>query len=335
MSDADMSMARDNVPGGFNLAVGEPFFLQEIYKFYYPEWFRGSLTYPPVAGEPKLLEQLQKRHPGKHIVITNGAKQALLAAGHALHNVERKSMMAHEAPYWPTYPTIAKLSGMEFQPMQSQIGSSAYVARVLTAPNNPDGSMKYWNRKWDIWDAAYASPVYGWDGHEPQCRISVWSAAKQFGVSSYRIGWLVTESEHLAKSAATYVEQTTSGVSMPSQHFLFQLLSNLETMSEVEQAKRIQMGRDALLDTATELSAIDGYFVNGFKYTGKGMFAWVEAFDPEHFRDVLQRAKVKVVGGEHCGATNSWFRISLGVTPETMRAAVQAISKAEEDGSPQ
>ena len=336
MSQADMALVRDSVPGGFNLAVGEPFFLQEVYGPLYPQHFGGKLTYPLLTGDPELVGMLQQRYGGQEVVITNGAKQALLAACHALQTLRNADVdethdymqVYHPAPYWPTYPTIADLSGLGF----TSGGSAPNTLNILTAPNNPNGSMEDQTRlQWDIWDAAYASRVYGWDYLVPFHRISVWSGAKLYGPSGYRVGWLVTADKRLARLAAEYVEKTTSGVATPSQYFMKGLLKNMASLSPEEDARLHQKARGLLLETSKEFMELRHHFkaVDGVPAHGAGMFAWVQAKDPDDFKRLLGLAKVKVVGGQFLGSEPDWFRVSLGVTPNTMREAVRAIQEVE------
>lgn len=332
MSAADMQLVRDTVPGGYNLAVGEPFFLQQVYGHVYPKEFWGHVRYPPMNGEAELLAILKLRMNGQHVVVTNGAKQAIQACAYALRKHFNVEYLTTQAPYWPTYPTMAEMSRLEFFESDLDGGHGGYTARVLTAPNNPDGSMLYGTRQWDIWDAAYASPIYGWDYQVPWHKMSVWSAAKLFGLSGYRIGWLATPDPELAKYAAEYVEKTTSGVSLPSQRLLHQFLFSLETHDK----KQLQSeARALLISTNVAFMRLAPYFseMKGFPETFSGMFAWVKPRDPEHFRKLLDIAKVKVVGGQFCGGHPDWIRVSLGVLPQTMAEAVSAIQDADR-GSP-
>lgn len=333
MSAADMALVRDNVPGGFNLAVGEPYFLQSVYGKFYPRMVYGKMTYPLISGEPDLLNLVKARFSGQHVVITNGAKQALLAALYALKKSDGLSHVLHQAPYWPTYPTLADLSGMRFSAVSNQpaLEARGVFARIMTAPNNPDGSMEFYGHEWDIWDAAYASPIYGWDGVVPWHRISVWSAAKLFGPSGYRIGWLATGDAKLAQLASEYVEKTTSGVSLPSQRLMYGLLFNLNTLSHEDRREYESQAHLMLQETSRIFMRLSHHFheVKGFPATKRGMFAWVRAQDSLAFARRLHNANVKVVSGLFCGGDEDWFRISLGVLPETMEAAVNAIQGAE------
>lgn len=343
MSQADMQMVRTHVPGEFNLAVGEPIFLQEVYGPLYASLYDGPVRYPLLNGEPELLWSLKKRFSGQYIVVTNGAKQAILAALYALSmtRADKRTVkgfpsmpydnVVHDTPYWPSYPTLAKMSGMGFETKGNFAVGNIPDVRILTSPNNPDGHQEFKsNRQWDIWDSAYASPIYGWDYIVPWHRISVWSAAKLFGLSGYRIGWLATADPELARLASEYVEKTTSGVSVVSQQFLGDFLKRL-AMKPGEAEELQQRARKMLLDTGTEFMALEKHFsvIEGLPTSKSGMFAWVQAKNPDSFKALIGKAKVKMIDGKYCGVEDGWFRVSMGVTPQAMRDAVQAIKEVE------
>jgi aspartate/methionine/tyrosine aminotransferase len=326
-----MSLARDNVPGGYNLAVGEPFFLQKIYGALYPKIADGAMQYPPMNGDADLINLIKPMVSHQNVVVTNGAKQAILAAMYALQKVDPNlTQIFHQVPYWPTYPTLAELSNLSFATLNNSVTmlNRGVFARILTSPNNPDGNIEPPSSvRWDIWDAAYASPIYGWDRIVPHHKMSVWSAAKLFGVSSYRIGWLATADKELARHAAEYVEKTTSGVSVPSQRFLYHFLGNLNVRGRDGVADLETQARMELVQTSGQFLRLEPLFreIRGFPRNGQGMFAWVQPFDPVSFREVLVKAKVKAVSGHFCGADSSWFRFSLGLTADSMEKAVNQI----------
>lgn len=340
-----MSIVR-NHDTGYNLAVGEPFFLRAIVEpLIYPAVAKlNNLSYPLFKGSGRLLEELKWLYPGKHVVVTNGAKQALLAACYALIRERAKQRkeqhywaadarrLFHRKPYWVTYPTIAELSHLTFRDTDWH-PEDPHTLRVTTSPNNPDGTVEVDSRCWDIWDAAYASPVYGWDGIIPHHKISVWSASKLYGLSGLRVGWLVTGDEYLAQAAAEYVEKTTSGVAVPCQEVMADVLAkgreNHAALIDAGAKARRQLFENASsLIRATPL--VEKY--EGFPLNKRGMFAWVKVQEPAEFEAILAKAQVKVVDGIHCGGDKGWYRISLGQTPKVMESACDALHRAWRDG---
>ena len=317
----------------YDLAVGEPELLQEAMLFARGprSVFSGSEHYPHLGGEPGLLEELRVRYPQyRHAVVTSGAKQALLASFYALREVEGKRVVHHPAPYWPSYPTLAALSGMQFAS-----GLSVDHSRVecVTFPNNPDGSQVLDpERLYSVWDSVYADPTYGWGGREPDHRIRVGSAAKLLGMSGARVGWLLTNEEDLAQAAALYVESTTSGVSKLSQVAVAGALAwvriNPEAFALVQQTARNQMGDNvgvfnSLLQPRCE-------WVAGVPCHGRGMFSYFcLGFGYAHaFAEAIEQVGVALVPGEACGAScRGVWRMNMMANRERFAKAFAALKK--------
>ena len=345
-NDPDMFMVRHHTNDGHNLSVGEPAFLQHSLDFLNILEPIDNLHYPIVGGEKFLLEELHKLHPNfKHIVVTVGAKQGLLASLYALgqdyryqtiskdrntgeelaynHIVYGKRLVHHPAPHWPSFPTLSKLSGMGFTSTPD-----AAAIRIVTSPNNPNGKEISLNTPLDIWDAAYFNPLFPLYGHTQALngRMAVFSAAKMFGVSAYRIGWVGTNEASLAKFAAEYVEKSTTGVCILAQNQMAGILRHIrrygDGIPEFEKARKI------LEQNATNLHrALDSY-IDIYEGAPKGMFAWIKAKDAAKFANALNMAKVQVVPGLACGMTEAgWFRLSIGWQTEYLDKALIDLKK--------
>ncbi len=325
VNDPDKQMVRTQGGDSFNLAVGEPFFIHSGRTRPEP-WLR----YPQYQGQPELLEELKKKHPGLHVVVANGAKQAILATLYA-YQLGRHfpNEIFHEAPHWPSYPTLAKLSGGSFF-CHRYYPSVEGTVTVITSPNNPDSRTFKDGDECHIWDAAYAHEVYGWNGKAPKHEVSIWSAAKLFGVSGLRVGWLVTANDRIAELAADYVEKTTSGVNVEAQLRVAEILTEIRENPE-EVKDHYKEARQRLYE--------NGYIFNqtvapyclqiaGLPATDVGMFAW---FQPDmntlKFKDALAEAKILLVSGTACGMDDSWFRMSLGQTPEVLKPQLERLAE--------
>jgi aspartate/methionine/tyrosine aminotransferase len=325
---ADMQMARGAVEGGYNLAVGEPVLLQKHLRF--PDFStRGPFEYPTMEGDPHLVERLLALHPeSKYVVITNGAKQALAAAFYAFRETTGKKTVQHAAPYWPSYPTIARMNGLNFH---TALAASGDEISVITAPNNPNGAQASQQASCGVWDAVYAHPLYGWNGVEPHYQVRIGSASKLLGLSGVRIGWAITNDKWLADAMRRYVEFTTSGVSTVSQHFLAWALDLMEQGNPVEcfaAARRelLQNGDALKLHLGAHLDRIEGV-----PKDGTGMFAWVRPKDPQAFLNACQDAKVAVVTGLACGMDNDWVRLNMMAGVGHTEIALKAIAEKLED----
>lgn len=346
----DQQLVRDHSAPGFNLAVGEPFFLRDALfgggDSFHLAPASAVDAYPQLGGEKYLMAELKHRHPKQHVVIACGATQAIQAATAALRSsfVERYGdplpgevlALRHEAPYWPRYPTMAERSNMKFGTgiVSHKNPVSPWVVNVCTSPNNPDGDISADTKQtYDIWDAAYAHPVYGFtpDSDEPRHRVSVWSAAKLLGVSGLRVGWLVTGDAAIAREAADFVEQTTSGVSTVSQ---WSVANTLRSMREHprDTRQRYARARQTLMKNGEVfLSNLMGHCaaIHGVPNSMRGMFAWFKVREPVRFERALQKAKVALVTGEACGMTEAgWYRMSCGHRNDFTERALTALQQA-------
>ena len=321
---ADLQMARGAAPGGFNLAVGEPVVLQKHLSL--PRVaLRGPYEYPTMEGAPALVKELKVLYPDHHVVVTNGAKQALAAAFYAYGQRADRSRVFHKAPYWPSYPTLAKFAGMAFRSGEVPTEDDVHCT---TSPNNPDGAQVH-GRWTDVWDAVYAHSCYGWDGGEPNHQARVGSASKLLGLSGARVGWLVTRADWLAEEARKFVEFTTSGVSVPAQIIAGRALRWVREYNPLPQyqAARDEMmanGRAFMWHLASHCST-----VHGVPTDGTGMFAFFRVREISRFVAALQRAKVAVVSGDACGmgAGKGWFRMNMAHDREYTTRALEALKR--------
>lgn len=324
----DMLMLRGDVAGGFNLAVGEPVFLQEAMGDLSRYYLKApDLRYPPFAGTASLIEALDKFHDGEysHYVVTVGAKQALVASFHALKQLEKTERVYTSAPYWPSYPTLVKSAGMQHQTVRSRPLAKDIV--VSTSPNNPNGMVS--NHRCDIWDAAYAHPVYGFTDPTmvPKHQVVVYSAAKLFGLSGLRIGWLGTNNPELARLAGEYVEKATSGVSTHDQFALEGVLgaANKGDLHELFW----QANKTLRANVETYVLRLGEYIQedSGAWSDGTGMFAWFKPADPERFNSALEKSNVKVIPGNACGGHPDFYRMNLGHEAGYTQQALTALEK--------
>jgi aspartate/methionine/tyrosine aminotransferase len=331
MENHDLQMAKNSDPGTINLAVGEPYFLQ--YHLYNRSIFTEELgaglrlaetAYPPFGGNPKLID-LIKTHlaPGyKHIIITNGARQGILAALYAAREVLEFKAVYHEAPYWPSYPMLAKQIGLEFNSKTTPHAS----AMCITTPNNPDGSQTFDSTSmYYLWDAAYAHSVYGYRGNVPRHNVAVFSCAKTLGLSGLRIGFVATNDDELAKSMTYYVEIATSGVSIASQLILIRLLEAQHGYSH-ETDRLYNSARQCLLNNAESFEKLIAPFCTKVSDLRSGMFAWFQPADLERFNMATVESKIKLVTGVACGGAPEQFRMSLGIKASEFHQAMLVLN---------
>lgn len=327
---ADLQMARGAVDGGYNLAVGEPVVVQQ--RLLFSDYkIQGPFQYPTLHGEPSLMKELQAMYPGEEVVISVGAKQALSAAFYAFKCVRDRVGVYHTPPYWPSYRTLTMMQGLRFI-SEPGLDMGRYI-HCVTSPNNPDGRVV--SGACDIWDAAYASPLYGWNGCEPQALVRVYSAAKLLGLSGARVGWLVTKDQELARWARLYVEFSTSGVSVPAQLVVAQALDRHRR--DWLSGHQLSLARGDILANGRVFNQVMGPYcqvVTGVPRHQQGMFAYFKVNDEliepgdRDFENACRLAKVAVVTGLACGETYSgWYRMNMAQTTPYTEAALLAIKE--------
>lgn len=320
--------------GSLDLALGESLFLEEHLMFVQAAAIGGPYHHPVPGGEPELLFELQRRHHGMHVVVFNGAKQAISAALTAYAEVYNRTFATHLPPYWPSYRILAARdmpSGLNCR--DGLIYAPQRGVRIITSPNNPDGSES--TEDCDIWNAVYASPVYGFTSPPAHWTVAIYSAAKMLGLSGLRVGWAVTSDARLAQSMSSFVERYTSGVCVTAQRHVAYALRHLRIHDD---HTFFDSARAALLRNGQHFTDLLGFAVeevHGVPAEGKGAFAWFR-FKPEYAAraaDVLKKANVLVVGGADCGVDDSWVRMSMSnyelMTLKALRAIAAAFIEAD------
>jgi aspartate/methionine/tyrosine aminotransferase len=301
-------MVRSQVEGTYNLAIGEPIFLQDTLPWAQAVCPEGPFQYPHVGGEPELLKELQRAHKGMHVVVTVGAKQAISAVLYAYRELYGAMSAVHGAPYWPSYPYLIEGEGLT----HSRLNTIKTQLRIGTLINNPDGVVH--RAPTELLDCAYAHYVYGWDGQLPPHEVAVYSAAKLFGLSGLRVGWIVTADAAIAAKVSEYVERFTSGVCVTAQRHVASVLRFVRVADDhhILYAK----AREVLLANGEIFRKHLGDLVetySGVPRDGSGMFAWFKVRDDEKFKSAFATSKVLVISGASCGVQEpGWYRMSMG-----------------------
>jgi aspartate/methionine/tyrosine aminotransferase len=328
----DATVVRKAPPGWLNLAIGEPVLLQEAMASVYPApAMVGHVGYPPPCGLDEarsaaatmLRASTGRNFDAKDVVITNGAKQALTVALEVARLRGCDGATA-TSPHWPTLRTLANETGLRWG------RSIPKIAEIVVWPNNPTGMAKSCrserpyttNVLYRIWDAVYASPLYGFNvakDWKPVADAVVGSMSKSFGLSGIRLGWVAFTEESDVDRAQEIMENSTSGVSTFSQEYLIEFSKRFQDnpmsfQRALDKAREnIQTNRAALAELAIKYGMIDT--------ARDGMFAWLRApsFD---LGKALNDAKILAVSGIHCGhrQAGNW-RLNLAVAGLTMKLA--------------
>jgi aspartate/methionine/tyrosine aminotransferase len=267
------------------------------------------------------------------VVITNGAKQGIAATLYALKKMGHKGIAIHK-PYWVSTPTLIGDSGLYIEYAGDDCKSSAFM---LTSPNNPDGkeltkeqivdldnSAKQSNLAL-IHDAAYYTPIYM--QNPADCirfgDVQIYSAAKMYGVSGLRVGYVVCHNPAYEAYVQEYVERTTSGVSVLSQKAVLQIEEHFKD-SPASRGAFEQEARAAISAARQELMAIHGdvLVLPDNASTATSMFLWAKPGPKLNG----PAAKVHFLNGSIFGDA-SMVRINVAVPAEVMREAVRRLNQ--------
>ncbi|MEO1002996.1 MAG: pyridoxal phosphate-dependent aminotransferase [Cyanobacteria bacterium J06638_7] len=238
-----------------SLSAGEP-------DFETPEFIRraaaealaaGHTRYGPAAGEPALREAIAaktSRENGRatragEVLVTNGGKQALYNLFQVL--LQSGDEVLLPAPYWLSYPEIARLAGATVVELASSSGQGFRLSAeqieaaitpasrllVLNSPGNPTGAvlsrseleaiaavLRRHPQVAVVCDEIYeflvdpAHQHHSLAGLAPDLADRVFivnGCAKGWAMTGWRVGWLVGP-QPVIQAAAALQSQSTSNV---------------------------------------------------------------------------------------------------------------------------
>jgi aspartate aminotransferase len=215
----------------------------------------GEVRYTPADGIPALKQAIiryteefyGRRVAPQNVIASGGAKQAIMVALQAILNPQEE--LIFPAPYWVSYPDMARLCGAIPVPVLPEDGSfypqvkdieakvGPYTkAVIINSPNNPSGAMyseefiagivEFCEQRglYLIMDDIYHRLVF--DGRKPIncCQyakdlsensklILINGVSKQYAMTGFRIGWAVA-SKKLINVMTNIQSHQTSGPSV-------------------------------------------------------------------------------------------------------------------------
>ncbi|MBM3179715.1 MAG: pyridoxal phosphate-dependent aminotransferase [Chloroflexi bacterium] len=300
----------------------------------------------------------------ENVLITNGAKQSLYNIFYSILNPQDEVIVI--APYWVSYPEMVKMclgipvvvtpEDGTFTPRFEDVGravTSSTRAIIVNSPNNPSGAIyppeliekivKLCERKGifmicdDIYqkltfDRNVASPAYLFTKKDVENShiIVVNGVAKLYGMTGFRIGWVVAPRE-LVMVMTNVLAQTTSCVSPIAQAAAEGALNGLQSVVEALRLQ-IQNNRDVLLQ---ELKAFTGVRLIEPKGTFYALLD-LRAFNEnsiELSRFLLKKALVVTVPGKEFGMEGH-IRISFAGSVKDITEGIARIKWALDSTSP-
>ena len=300
----------------------------------------------------------------ENVIITNGAKQSLFNIFFSILNPQDEVIVV--APYWVSYPAIIKMCmgrpvivtpedgtfTPRFEDIEKAI-TSFTRAIIINTPNNPSGVIyppelieklvELCEKKGiflvcdDIYhkltfDRNVSVPAYHFTKREVEDShiIVVNGVAKLYGMTGFRVGWVVGPRD-LVRVMTNITAQTTSGVSPVSQAAAEGALNGLQSVVEALRLQ-IQNNRDVVLQEFKTFNGARLIEPQGTFYALPDLRAF-NSNSVEVAKFLLKKAMVVTVPGKEFGMEGH-IRISFSGTVKEVTEGIARIKWALDPTSP-
>lgn len=358
-----------------NMSVGEPDFntpehIKDAAKKAIDENFS---RYSPVPGYMDLREAISaklKRENGldygvNEILVSNGAKQSVCNTIMALVNDGDEVIIP--APYWVSYPQMAKLAGGEpviveagfeqdFKMTPEQLEAAITpktTLLILCSPSNPTGSVyneeelrglaDVIKRHEDLYvlaDEIYEHINYIGKHHSiaqiegmKERTIVVNGVSKAYAMTGWRIGYIAAP-EWIVKGCNKLQGQYTSGPCSVSQKAAVEAYMASQDCVE-EMRKAFERRRDLIVSLAKDIPGLEVNVPQGAFYLFPKCSSFFGKTDGTHVINnstdfalyLLEVGHVATVAGDAFGDPEC-FRMSYATSDDTIREAMSRIKSA-------
>ena len=358
-----------------NMSVGEPDFntpehIKDAAKKAIDENFS---RYSPVPGYMDLREAISsklKRENGldygvNEILVSNGAKQSVCNTIMALVNDGDEVIIP--APYWVSYPQMAKLAGVEsvnvvagfeqdFKMTPEQLEAAITPKTkllILCSPSNPTGSVyneeelrglaDVIKRHEDLYvlaDEIYEHINYIGKHHSiaqiegmKERTIVVNGVSKAYAMTGWRIGYIAAP-EWIVKGCNKLQGQYTSGPCSVSQKAAVEAYMASQDCVE-EMRKAFERRRDLIVSLAKDIPGLEVNVPQGAFYLFPKCSSFFGKTDGTHVINnstdfalyLLEVGHVATVAGDAFGDPEC-FRMSYATSDDNIREAMSRIKSA-------
>jgi aspartate aminotransferase len=300
----------------------------------------------------------------ENVIVSGGAKQALYNLLFTILNPQDEVLVI--APYWVSYPEMIKMvygvpaivrpEDGRFVPTMKDIEQavSTYTkAIIVNSPNNPSGVMypeslvadivEFCERKgiYCIMDDIYHKLVFDGKVHTPATRftkkdiestkvIIINGISKLYGMTGFRIGWVVT-SKSLVQVMTNVQAQTTSCTSLVLQAAAEGALTGLQ--SHVDTLRlTLENNRNVMMQELDSFAGIKTIRPDGTYYCLPDFRAY-NSNSVELSKFLLKKALVVTVPGKEFGMEGH-LRLSYATTVKDVKTGVERIKWALDPNSP-
>lgn len=300
----------------------------------------------------------------ENVIVTNGAKQSLYNIFYSILNPQDEVIIV--APYWVSYPEMIRMCmGIpvvvtpedgtftpRFEDIERAVTSSTR-AIVINSPNNPSGAIypaelisklvDLCERRgiYMVCDDIYhkltfngnvAPPAYSFTKKdiEDSHIIVVNGVAKLYGMTGFRIGWVVAPKQ-LVRVMTNVLAQTTSCVSPIAQAAAEGALNGLQSVVEALRLQ-IQNNRDVVLQEMKTFNGARLIEPQGTFYVLPDLRAF-NTNSVEVSKFLLKKAMVVTVPGKEFGMEGH-IRISFAGSVKDITEGIARIKWALDATSP-
>ena len=300
----------------------------------------------------------------ENVLVTNGAKQSLFNILYSILNPQDEAIIL--APYWVSYPEIIKMCNARpvivtpedgtFTPRFEDIerAVTSYTrAIIVNSPNNPSGVIYppelieklvvFCENKGiylicdDIYhkltfDHKEAVPAYRYTKKdiEDSYVIVVNGVAKLYGMTGFRVGWVVAP-RALIRVMTNVTVQITSGVSPVSQAAAEGALNGMQSVVEALRLQ-IENNRNVFLQEMKSFNGARLIPPDGTFYALPDLRAF-NSSSVEVSKFLLQKALVVTVPGKEFGMEGH-IRLSFSGTVKDVTEGLARIKWALDPASP-
>jgi len=332
----------------------------------------GEVRYAPADGLPALKKAILRyteEHYGQafapqNVIVSSGAKQSIMTLLYAI--LEPKDEVVYPAPYWVSYPEMAKLAGGvgvavlpedgSFQPSVPDIADkvgSYTKAVILNSPNNPSGVMytrdfvgeivEFCEKRnlWLIMDDLYNRLVF--DGQKapnpfdfakvqgPASKlVVVQGVSKMYAMTGFRIGWAVGNAE-VVEAMTNIQGHQTSGPVTVSQWAAIGALSGVQTSIESLRLT-LENQRNLMVERLRTIPGVHVTKPHGTFYCFPDFTAYMK--DSQKLAELLlERVRVVTVPGREFGM-DGHLRLSYCGTVKDIMDGIERIKWALDPQAP-
>ena len=332
----------------------------------------GEVRYAPADGIPALKQAIiryteefyDRKVTPQHVIASGGAKQAIMVALQAILNPQEE--VIYPAPYWVSYPDMAKLCGAigvpalpedgTFYPrlkdIEDRVGSYTRAV-IINSPNNPSGAMYSeefisdvvgFCEKKDIWlimDDIYHRLIF--DGRKPinaykfakkldenSKIIIINGVSKQYAMTGFRIGWAVG-SKKVIEAMSNIQGHQTSGPSVLLQKAAVGALMGLQSGVESLRAT-LENNRNVMIDMLRSFEGVKVTKPDGTFYCLADFRAY-EKDSNKLSKFLIDKVQVLTVPGAEFGM-EGFLRLSYCGTIKDITEGIERIKWALDLNSP-